>query len=143
MENRLPTSDKDFVESLIPQRAPFVMVHELSEYSENHLISGFEVKEDNLFIQDGSFQASGLIEHQAQSVALHTGYKYYLLGKDAPTGYIGAIKSFEAEVLPKIGDQLKSEVTILNEVMGVTLVDIITKLNGEVIAKSQMKTAVK
>ncbi|AZB09703.1 hypothetical protein EG344_13195 [Chryseobacterium sp. G0162] len=143
MENRLPTSDQGFVESLIPQRAPFVMVHELSEYSESHLISGFEVKEDNLFIQDGFFQASGLIEHQAQSVALHTGYKYHLLGKDAPTGYIGAIKSFEAAILPKIGDQLKSEVTILNEVMGVTLVDIITKLNGEVIAKSQMKTAVK
>lgn len=143
MENRLPTSDKDFVESLIPQRAPFVMVHELSEYSESHLISGFEIKEDNLFVQDGVFQASGLIEHQAQSVALHTGYKYYLLGKDAPTGYIGAIKSFEAEILPKTGDLLKSEVTILNEVMGVTLVDIITKLNGEVIAKSQMKTAVK
>ncbi|MGR3855745.1 hypothetical protein [Chryseobacterium indologenes] len=143
MENKLPTSDKDFVESLIPQRFPFVMVHELSEYSENHLLSGFEIKEDNLFIQDGLFQASGLIEHQAQSVALHTGYKYYLLGKDAPTGYIGAIKSFEAEILPKVGDQLKSEVTILNEVMGVTLVDIITKLNGEVIARSQMKTAVK
>ncbi|PWW26274.1 MULTISPECIES: hypothetical protein [unclassified Chryseobacterium] len=143
MENKLPTSDKDFVESLIPQRFPFVMVHELSEYSENHLLSGFEIKEDNLFIQDGLFQASGLIEHQAQSVALHTGYKYYLLGKDAPTGYIGAIKSFEAEILPKVGDQLKSEVTILNEVMGVTLVDVITKLNGEVIAKSQMKTAVK
>lgn len=143
MENKLPTSDKDFVESLIPQRFPFVMVHELSEYSENHLVSGFEIKEDNLFIQDGLFQASGLIEHQAQSVALHTGYKYYLLGKDAPTGYIGAIKSFEAEILPKVGDQLKSEVTILNEVMGVTLVDIVTKLNGEVIAKSQMKTAVK
>ncbi|KAB1230049.1 hypothetical protein [Chryseobacterium viscerum] len=143
MENKLPTSDKDFVESLIPQRFPFVMVHELSEYSETHLLSGFEIKEDNLFIQDGLFQASGLIEHQAQSVALHTGYKYYLLGKDAPTGYIGAIKSFEAKILPKIGDQLKSEVTILNEVMGVTLVDIVTKLNGEVIAKSQMKTAVK
>jgi len=143
MENKLPTSDKDFVESLIPQRFPFVMVHELSEYSESHLLSGFEIQEDNLFIQDGLFQASGLIEHQAQSVALHTGYKYYLLGKDAPTGYIGAIKSFEAEILPKIGDQLKSEVTILNEVMGVTLVDIVTKLNGEVIAKSQMKTAVK
>ncbi|MGN7866582.1 hypothetical protein [Chryseobacterium sp.] len=143
MENRLPTSDQDFVQSLIPQRAPFVMVHELSEYSENHLISGFEIKEDNLFVQDGVFQASGLIEHQAQSVALHTGYKYYLLGKDAPTGYIGAIKSFEAEILPETGDQLKSEVTILNEVMGVTLVDIVTRLNDKVIAKSQMKTAVK
>ncbi|MCJ7933653.1 MAG: hypothetical protein MUW56_08485 [Chryseobacterium sp.] len=143
MENRLPTSDKDFVESLIPQRFPFVMVHEITEYSESHLISGFEIREDNLFIQDGVFQASGMIEHQAQSVALHTGYQYFLLGKDAPTGYIGAIKSFEAEILPKTGDHLASEITILNEVMGVTLVDIVTRLNGKVIAKSQMKTAVK
>lgn len=143
MKHQLPTSDQDFVGSLIPQRFPFVMVHELTEYSENHLVSGFEIKDDHIFIQDGTFQASGLIEHQAQSVALHTGYKYYLLGKDAPTGYIGAIKSFEAESLPKTGDRLVSEVTILNEVMGVTLVDIVTKLNGGVIAKSQMKTAVK
>ncbi|CAM2771600.1 hypothetical protein DRF59_04025 [Chryseobacterium flavum] len=143
MENRLPTSDNGFIESLIPQRFPFVMVHELTEFSENHLVSGFEIKEDNIFVQDGIFQASGVIEHQAQSVALHTGYKYYLLGKEAPTGYIGAIKSFEAEVLPQTGDRLISEVTILNEVMGVTLVDIVTRLNGHIIAKSQMKTAVK
>jgi predicted hotdog family 3-hydroxylacyl-ACP dehydratase len=143
MKHQLPTSDQDFVGSLIPQRFPFVMVHELTEYSDDHLVSGFEIKEDNIFIQDGTFQASGLIEHQAQSVALHTGYKYYLLGKDAPTGYIGAIKSFEAETLPKTGDRLISEVSILNEIMGVTLVDIVTKLNGVIIAKSQMKTAVK
>ncbi|STD14597.1 Uncharacterised protein [Chryseobacterium carnipullorum] len=97
MEHQLPTSDQNFVESLIPQRFPFVMVHEIMEYNEENLISGFEIKEDNIFVQEAIFQASGLIEHQAQSVALHTGYKYYLLGKDAPTGYIGAIKSFEAE----------------------------------------------
>jgi len=143
MKHQLPTSDQDFVGSLIPQRFPFVMVHELSEYSDEHLVSGFEIREENIFIQDGVFQASGLIEHQAQSVALHTGYKYYLLGKDAPTGYIGAIKSFESETLPRTGDRLVSEVTILNEIMGVTLVDIVTKLNGVIIAKSQMKTAVK
>lgn len=143
MEHQLPTSDQNFVESLIPQRFPFVMVHEIMEYNEENLISGFEIKEDNIFVQERTFQASGLIEHQAQSVALHTGYKYYLLGKDAPTGYIGAIKSFEAETLPETGDRLTSEVTILNEVMGVTLVDVVTKLNGTIIAKSQMKTAVK
>ncbi|WBV59014.1 hypothetical protein PFY12_08035 [Chryseobacterium camelliae] len=142
MENKLPTSDQNFVESLIPQRFPFVMVNSIAEYSENHLISGFQIKEENIFVQDGIFQASGLVEHQAQSVALHTGYKFYLLGKEAPTGYIGAIKSFETSALPKIGDQLKSEVTILNEMMGVTLVDIVTKLNDEIIAKSQMKTVI-
>ncbi|SEM78566.1 3-hydroxymyristoyl/3-hydroxydecanoyl-(acyl carrier protein) dehydratase [Chryseobacterium taichungense] len=142
METRLPTSDQNFVESLIPQRSPFVMVNSIAEYSETQLVSGFEVKEENIFVQDGIFQASGLVEHQAQSVALHTGYKYYLLGKEAPTGYIGAIKTFEAIQLPKLGDQLTSEVSIINEMMGVTLVDIVTKINDEVIAKSQMKTVV-
>ncbi|MGE4512224.1 MAG: hypothetical protein AB7E26_00190 [Chryseobacterium sp.] len=142
MENKLPTSDQNFVESLIPQRFPFVMVNSIAEYSETQLISGFKVKEENIFVQDGIFQASGLVEHQAQSVALHTGYKYYLLGKEAPTGYIGAIKTFEAIQLPKLGDQLTSEVSIINEMMGVTLVDVVTKLNDEVIAKSQMKTVV-
>ncbi|MCS3532402.1 hypothetical protein [Chryseobacterium sp. JUb7] len=143
MENKLPTSDQHFVESLIPQRSPFVMVNSIADYSETHLISGFEIKEENIFVQDGIFQASGLVEHQAQSVALHTGYKYYLLGKEAPTGYIGVIKSFDAEKLPHVGDLLKTEVTILNEIMGVTLVDIVTKLNDDIIASSQMKTVVK
>ncbi|MDR6406310.1 MULTISPECIES: hypothetical protein [Chryseobacterium] len=142
MENKLPTSDQNFVESLIPQRFPFVMVNSITDYSENHLISGFEIKEENIFVQNGVFQASGLVEHQAQSVALHTGYKFYLLGKEAPTGYIGAIKTFEATALPKLGDQLTSEISILNELMGVTLVDVVTKVNDEIIAKSQMKTVI-
>jgi 3-hydroxyacyl-[acyl-carrier-protein] dehydratase len=136
-------TDQNFVESLIPQKFPFVMVTGISEYSEEHLVSGFEIKEDNIFVHDGIFQASGLIEHQAQSVALHTGYQFYLLGKEAPTGYIGAIKTFEAEILPKTGDLLTSEVKIINEMMGVTLVEIITKINGKIIARSEMKTVVK
>lgn len=142
MENKLPTSDRHFVESLIPQRFPFVMVDSIAEYSESNLISGFAPAKENIFMQDGAFQASGLLEHQAQSVALHTGYKFYLSGKEAPTGYIGAIKSFEVTTLPKLGDQLISEVSIINEMMGVTLVDVITKIKDEVIAKSQMKTVV-
>lgn len=143
MNISLPTSDQDFVENLIPQKFPFVMVNSISEYSEEHLVSGFTIKEENIFVHEGIFQASGLIEHQAQSVALHTGYKFYLLGKEAPTGYIGAIKTFAAETLPKTGDQLVSEVKIINEMMGVTLVQISTKVNNEVIAKSEMKTVVK
>lgn len=143
MSISLPTTDQNFVESLIPQKFPFVMVNSISEYSEEHLVSGFTIKEENIFVHEGVFQASGLIEHQAQSVALHTGYKFYLLGKEAPTGYIGAIKTFQAETLPKIGDQLVSEVKIINEMMGVTLVQISTKVNNQVISTSEMKTVVK
>lgn len=143
MSLNLPIQDQSTIESLIPQKFPFVMVGELITYSETQLKSAFIIKEDNIFVSNGKFQASGIVEHQAQSVALHTGYKYALLGKPAPVGYIGAIKYFENEKLPNVEDQLISDVTILNELMDVTLVEIVTKLNGKIIAKSEMKTIVK
>ena len=143
MSLNLPIQDQSTIESLIPQKFPFVMVGELITYSETQLQSAFIIKEDNIFVSNGKFQASGIVEHQAQSVALHTGYKYALLGKPAPVGYIGAIKYFENEELPNVEDQLISDVTILNELMDVTLVEIVTKLNGKIIAKSEMKTVVK
>lgn len=143
MKNLLPNSDPDFIGNLIPQKKPFVMVQEITDYTENVVHATLKVTEDNLFYNDGYFQASGIIEHQAQTVALHTGYQYHLLGKEAPTGYIGAIKSVNIERLPQLNDVLKSEAQILNEMMGVTLVEITTKVNDEVIAKSQMKTVVK
>ncbi|KQR94990.1 FabZ [Chryseobacterium sp. Leaf180] len=143
MEIQLPVSDPDFIGKLIPQKTPFVMVSGIISYSETDLISEFIIPEDHLFVQKGYFQASGLIEHQAQSVALHTGFRHHLLGKETPTGYIGAIKSFEAEELPKAGSRLESEITILNEMLGVTSVEIITRLEGKTIARSEMKTVIK
>lgn len=143
MSNILPNSDAEFIGSLIPQKKPFIMVQEISEFTENTVQSKLIISEDNLFVSEGLFQASGIIEHQAQTVALHTGYQYHLLGKEAPTGYIGAIKSVKIENLPKLNDVLVSEAKILNEMMGVTLVEITTTVNNEIIAQSQLKTVVK
>ena len=86
------------------------------------------------------FQETGIIEHMAQSVALYTGYQFYLKQEPAPTGYIGAIKSVEILKLPKVGEHIETTVSILQEFMGVTLVNISSKVNNEVIAFAQMKT---
>ena len=75
--------DKDFVETLIPQRFPFVMVDKLYSYSETELVSGFTIKEDAIFFEKDCLVESGLIEHMAQSVALHTGYQFYLRKEQA------------------------------------------------------------
>ncbi len=141
MENVvLPILDKNFVENLIPQKFPFVMVDKLIDFKDNEIVVGLTVPEDNIFVKDGVFQESGLIEHMAQSVALYTGYQFYLKQQPAPVGYIGSIKSIEINQLPKLNDEVETIVTVLNEFMGVTLVDISTKLNGVEIAKGQMKT---
>ena len=138
-ENNL-LGDKDFVETLIPQRFPFVMVDKLYTYSETELVSGFTVQEDAIFFEKDCFVESGLIEHMAQSVALHTGYQFYLRKEQAPTGYIGSIKDIEIKKLPQLHDEIRTTVSILQEFGGITLVDVVSTLNDVEIAKGQMKT---
>lgn len=130
----------DFIASLLPHEHPFIMVDALYSYTESSLVSGFSIAADNILVQKGIFTESGLIEHMAQSVALHTGYQFYLKQQAAPTGYIGAIKNIIITKLPSIGDKIESEVTILQEFAGVTLVNISTRLNSNEIASGQMKT---
>ena len=132
--------EKDAVENLIPQKFPFVMVDSMFSYSEKSLVSGFNIKSDNIFFNNDTFLEAGLIEHMAQSVALHTGYQFFLKNETAPTGYIGSIKEIAIKKLPKINDTIQSTVTILQEFGGITLVDIVTTLNNEEIASGQMKT---
>lgn len=109
-------------------------------YTEKDLVSGLRVQNDNVFFHNGNLVESGLIEHMAQTVALHTGYQFFLKNEPAPIGYIGSIKDVEILNLPKLNDEIKTTITILQEFGGITLVDVVTKLNGKEIASGQMKT---
>ncbi|MFV8326564.1 hypothetical protein ACNQGH_11745 [Flavobacterium sp. ZS1P14] len=132
--------DKDFVENLLPQKFPFVMVDKMYSYTEDALVSGLRIQNDNIFFYNGNLVEAGLIEHMAQSIALHTGYQFFLKKEPAPIGYIGSIKDVEIRKLPKLNDEIKTAITIIQEFGGITLVDVVTKLNGVEIASAQMKT---
>jgi 3-hydroxymyristoyl/3-hydroxydecanoyl-(acyl carrier protein) dehydratase len=132
--------EKDFVEGLLPQKFPFVMVDKMFYFTGTTIVTGLEIKSDNIFYDGGTFREPGLVEHMAQSVALHTGYEFYLRKETAPTGYIGSISGVEIKQLPVLGDQIQTTVTILQEFGGITMVEITTTLDGETIASGQMKT---
>ena len=140
METLNAIFQKDFVEQLLPQKFPFVMVDKMFSYTETSIVSGLKIQDDNIFYNKGSFVESGLIEHMAQSVALHTGYQFYLRKEPAPTGYIGSIKDVIINSLPKLDDEIQTSVGILQEFGGITLVEVSTTLNGVEIARCQMKT---
>ena len=140
MNNSAKVFDKDFVEKLLPQKFPFVMVDKMYDYTETSLVSGFTIQNGAIFLDNIDFLESGIIEHMAQSVALHTGYQFYLRNEQAPTGYIGSVKDIRIHELPKLHDEIITTLYILQEFAGITLVDIVTKLNDVEIAKGQMKT---
>lgn len=136
-------NDPKIIEKLIPQRAPIIMVDTLLYYDEEKVISGLTISEDNMFVDSGFFTEPGLIENMAQTVALYTGYHFYINNQQAPEGYIGAIKGVSIHALPKLGDCIETEVIIMQEIMGVTLVKGITRLDGEEIMSASMKTVLK
>lgn len=136
----LPITD---ISHLIPQKTPFVMVDTLLDFSADKIVSSFTILDTNLFIKDNYFLESGIIENLAQTVALHTGYDFFLKGEQAPTGYIGSIKKVEVNKLPKLNETITTEATILHEFMGVTMVEVKAfNQDKEEIAFAQMKTVI-
>lgn len=132
--------DEKVVRELIPQKKPFVMIDSLVEYSDNITTTRFCIKEDNLFIENNAFNESGMIENMAQTIALHTGYYFYLRKEISPKGYIGSVKDVVVKNLPSVGSSIETKVEILQEFMGVTLVNGVVSCNGEVLLTAQMKT---
>lgn len=131
---------KSKVEELLPQKKPFVMVSFLYDFNETSISTGFEILSDNLFVENDEFNESGLIENMAQSIALHTNYDFFLKDKKAPVGYIGSIKNVKLNELPKVGETIKTDVKVLQEFMGVTLVDATVTCGDKQIISAQLKT---
>lgn len=142
-ELRFPITDPFVLEELLPQRSPMIMVDALVYYDKKSLVSELTISEENIFVADGFLSETGLLEHIAQSVALHTGYTGYLEEKLTKEGYIGAIKKAELLKTPAVNETIETEIEIIHEAIGITLVKTTTKLEQEVIATTEMKTMLK
>jgi predicted hotdog family 3-hydroxylacyl-ACP dehydratase len=124
--------------SLIPQRPPFVMVDELVYCDEFITQTIFKVANDNVLVANGEFMEAGLMENIAQTAAARAGHIAEIENKPVAVGYIGAVKNFEIFNLPKVNDELLTEVKIENQVFDVTIISGVVKCNGIVIAQCEM-----
>lgn len=135
MQNQVVDRDRiehtDILE-LIPQRAPMVMIDRLISVEERSAASVFQVTEDNIFVKDGLFQESGLIENIAQTGAAMHGYHARMRGKAVKNGYIGGIKNLEIHSLPDVGKCLTTVVTEAHYVMNTSII------NGEILVENQL-----
>ena len=119
------------------------MVDTLRSHSESEATSSLTIQKDNIFFENTALNEAGIVENMAQTVALHTGYEYFLKGLEAPTGYIGAIKNIDIFKLPILDETIFTEIKIIQEFMGVTLVEIkVVNKHNEKIASCQMKTVI-
>jgi len=127
------------ISDLIPQRKPIMMVDKLCSASDEGATTLLSVRDDNMFLDREKMCEAGIIEHMAQSASAMEGYKYKSQGKEAPVGFIGEVKKFTLNFMPKIGDTISTEIRVVSEAMGITLINAQSSVNGEVAATCQMK----
>jgi predicted hotdog family 3-hydroxylacyl-ACP dehydratase len=134
---------RENIESLIPQRPPFVMIDELSYSDGNHTRTRLQVRADNIFVEKGQFTEPGLLENIAQTAAARAGYEAKKDNAPVRVGYIGAVKNFEVFDLPIVNDIIETEISIGNRVFDVSVIKGTIRCNNRVIATCEMKIFIK
>ncbi len=124
---------------LIPQKPPFVLVDKLLYADENASCCSFEIPEGNIFVNQGYYSTSGLVESMAQTAAAGTGYLYKKENKPVPVGYIGAVQKLEVVDWPPANTEITMEINLLTNILQVSLVSGIVKYRGKMIASCEMK----
>ena len=132
------------VHTVLPQQEPFVMVGTLTHFELTTSTTETRIEEENIFVNDGKFSASGMMENIAQTCAARIGfYNKYILKKDVQVGFIGAIRNYVVHSLPEVGSTIVTKVDILEEIFGMTLANAEIKCNNEVIATAEIKLSVR
>ncbi|MBO4232125.1 MAG: hydroxymyristoyl-ACP dehydratase [Bacteroidales bacterium] len=121
---------------LIPQRPPFVFVDRIYDITDTFFRSEFLIHEESLMTRNGYLTEAGLIEHVAQSMAAYIGWYNQ---DNVRIGVVASVANFRFSALPLCGDNLKTEITILNKVFDISHVKSITYKGDEIIAEGEMK----
>ena len=115
---------------IIPQRKPFVMVDSLLHFDVNGVRTSFTVRKDNILLENGRLDPSGILENIAQSCAVRI-------------GFISAIRDMSIVRQPEVGETLFTSITIKDEIMGMTIAEAEVESASGPVAKGIMSTALK
>lgn len=130
---------KEKIGTLIPQAPPFVMVDNLVHTDGTKTRCSLMIREDNIFVSDGYFREPGITEHIAQTAAARSGYDAQQQDGPVLVGYIGSIRNLEFFRLPKVGEELVTDITVMNQVFNVTMINGKVHCGDELVAQCEMK----
>ncbi len=136
--------DKAIVESdtildYIPQRPPIVLISRIYKADEQSVVSGFDVINAHMLVQNGYLTESGIIENMAQTAASRAGFEAVKNNAKPVVGFIGNIKNLQIHFLPAVGNELLTEVFTKTQVMNVSIIEAKSYCNNKLVANCEMK----
>ena len=120
------------ISSYIPQRPPFVFIDTIDELSEKGACTRYTVSENCPLLSDEVLPLSGLMENAAQTCAVIAGNKI---------AYLGAVKQMEVTRFPQVGETLRTEAVVMQQMLNISLIGCTIRSQNETIATTILKIA--
>lgn len=106
------------IKHYLPHREPMLMVDWILELSHQEVKTVFEIKNDNVFVENDAFAEVGLIENAAQTCSSIVGQSFFLdenhqVKDDVEViGFISGIKKVKVLSLPKVGTTINTNAVL-------------------------------
>ena len=101
------------ISKFLPHRPPLLMVDKVLSIDDKHVSTSFQIKSDNVFVNNNLFSEVGLVECAAQTCSSIVGKSYFedddFEGKGTKLiGFISTIKSVQLYACAKVGATIKA-----------------------------------
>ena len=109
------------IKNYLPHRSPMLMVDMIQKMDHEIVETFFEIKPDNIFVQNNTFVEAGLIENAAQTCSAIVAKGYYVDENNedrndvAVIGFISALKTLKIHALPKAGNTITTLATFMSQ----------------------------
>lgn len=133
---------RNVIESCIPHREPFIMIDNLLHATQESFESDFLIKSDNMLVENGFFQETGLIENIAQTCAAAFSYLDAKKNEKPRIGFIGAVSKLTVYELPAVNSSIVTVVKPLHQLENIHLVKGESWQNGRKLLSCEMKIVV-
>ena len=97
------------------------MVDMILEMDADNVLTVFEIQKDNIFIENGIFVESGLIENAAQTCSAIVAKDFYVDENNEDKedveviGFISALKTLKIHSLPQVGTTITTKATLASK----------------------------
>lgn len=128
------------IHHFLPHREPMLMVDFILELTPEKVATSFEIKPENIFVQNNKLLEAGLIEHSAQTSSSIFGQSFFG-NPDTPTkviGFITNIKKIEIFEFPKVGEKIISKASLISKYENICQVFCETFLGEKLLIRTEM-----
>lgn len=128
------------IHHFLPHREPMLMADYILELTPEKVVTSFEITPDNIFVDNNEFAEAGLIEHSAQTCSSILGQSFFE-GPDDGTkviGFIINIKKIEIFALPKVGDKIISNASLISQYENICQIFCETFLGDQLLIRTEI-----